>query len=292
MGTLSHWENAFRNVGWFIPPYIQMEATSKLAAEITAAGANYSQDDLERSLSQIYGANGLAAMVLDRYSAAPVIKDYCRAIAEAIEAHFLGLNHLAVSGLVPVLEGAGRQLAIQRGLVSSSGRSVGVRDVFAKLAEDCKEKSFKGKLGDSGEIESMMDSFAYFTRNFMYADSGLYPLVDKTNRHGITHGAYADADYGRPLNFFKTIAAVDFLTLVSSFGANLSWMAPPQTEASLRLAGYYDALEKLGNMRASNLGWSVPSPRRDSAGNAFAKPAESAYSTLGAIERAIRAIRR
>jgi len=51
----------------------------------------------------------------------------------------------------------------------------------------------------------MMDSFVFFVKNYMYIDSSLYPLVDTTNRHGITHGAYADADYGRPLNFYKIV---------------------------------------------------------------------------------------
>jgi hypothetical protein len=35
-----------------------------------------------------------------------------------------------------------------------------------------------------------------------------YPLLDKTNRHGILHGAYKDADYGRPINFYKAIGVM------------------------------------------------------------------------------------
>lgn len=261
-----------------------MGVISKLVGEILAGGQQYGQDDLEQSLAQVYEANGLAAMVISRYPEAPVIKDYCRTIAEAVEAHFSGLNHVAVGGLVPVLEGAGRQLATQRGLFKS-GSHVGIRDVFAALADDCKEKSITRNWGNSGEIESMMDSFAIFARNFMYVDSALYPLVDKTNRHGITHGAYADADYGRPLNFFKTIAAIDFLTLVASFGANLSWMA------SQKLAAYYASLEKLGDLRATLLKYAA-TPRRDGSGKAFPKAMDTAYSSMAAMEQAIRAIGR
>jgi hypothetical protein len=95
----------------------------------------------------------------------------------------------------------------------------------------------------------MMDSFVFFVKNYMYVDSSLYPLVDKTNRHGITHGAYKDADYGRPLNFFKTIAAIEFLTFVSSFRANISWLAPSPTDASLELARHYLMLRKLSVAR-------------------------------------------
>jgi hypothetical protein len=74
---------------------------------------------------------------------------------------------------------------------------------------------------------------------FFFAESTLYPFTDGTNRHGIAHGAYSDSDYGSPINFYKTIAAVDFLTFVSSFKANLSWLAPNSTPESMKLAAYY-----------------------------------------------------
>ena len=242
--SLTFWEQSFNDVGWFIPPYIQMGVLGRIAGEIKARGGQYDQDDLEQTLAQLYEAEGLAAMVMHRYPIAPVIKDYRETIAEAIEAHFFGLNHVAIGGLVPVIEGAGRQLATQRGLTPN-----GIRDVFATLADDCKQEFVNRNMGAPDEIESMMDSFVFFVRNYMYVGSSLYPLVDKTNRHGITHGAYADADYGRPLNFFKTIAAIDFLALVSSFRANISWLAPSPTAASHKLASYYLTLRGLGAKR-------------------------------------------
>ena len=39
-------------------------------------------------------------MVMHRYPIAPIIQDYRETIAEAIEAHFFGLNHVAIGGLV------------------------------------------------------------------------------------------------------------------------------------------------------------------------------------------------
>jgi hypothetical protein len=183
-------------------------------------------------------------MVMHRYTIAPVICDYRETIAEAVEAHFFGLNHIAIGGLVPVIEGAGRRLASQRGLNPTQ-----VREVFLSLAKDCKNESIARNIGATDEIVSMMDSFATFTSKYMYVGSQFYPLADKTNRHGITHGAYSDDDYGRPLNFYKTIAAIDFLTLVASFRANISWLGPSHTEQSLKLAGYYAQLAALATRR-------------------------------------------
>lgn len=221
-----------------------MDVLSRIAAEIHARSGQFEQDKLEAMLAELYEPHGLAAMVMHRYSIAPVIKDYRETIAEAIEAHFFGLNHVAIGGLVPVIEGAGRQLASQRGLDSMS-----IRALFAALAESCKQESASKNIGAADEVASMMDSFAYFTKNYLYVDSSQYPLVDKTNRHGITHGAYADSDYGRPLNFFKAIAAVDFLSFVSSFRANVSWLAPNHTETSLKLAFYYMTLQRQATLR-------------------------------------------
>jgi len=240
LSPLTLWQQSFNSVGWFIPPYVQMGALSKIVGDIQARGTQYGQDDLEQAVMMFYGPGGLAAMVKHRYPIVPVIKDYRETIAEAIEAHFFGLNHVAIGGLVPVIEGAGRQLAAQRGL-----SPIGVHDVFKMLADDCKQESVSKNMGAPTEIEAMMDSFVAFAKDYMYVNSSLYPLVDKTNRHGIAHGKYSDADYGRPLNFYKTIAAVDFLAFVSSFRANISWFAPDPTPESRKLSAYYLALMTL-----------------------------------------------
>lgn len=216
---------------------MQLGALSKIAAGIEARGKAFNQNDLETALAFLYEPIYLATMVLYRYPAAPHIMSYETIIREAIEAHFLGLDHIAAGGLIPVIEGAGRLLASQRRINCDH-----VKDVFAALALDCKTESATNRLGAPDEVAAMMDSFLEFIRNGFYAKSNLYPFSDGTNRHGIAHGAYTDADYGTPINFYKTIAAVDFLTFVSSFKAHISWLAPSPTPDSLRLAAYFRGL--------------------------------------------------
>jgi hypothetical protein len=140
--------------------------------------------------------------------------------------------------LIPVIEGAGRRLASRRAINFQS-----VKKVFTALAHDCKTESATRQLGAPDEVASMMDSFTVFIRDSFFADSTLYPFADGTNRHGIAHGAYSDADYGSPINFYKTIAAVDFLTFVASFNANLSWLTPNSTPESVKLAAHFRALQ-------------------------------------------------
>jgi hypothetical protein len=93
----------------------------------------------------------------------------------------------------------------------------------------------------------MLDSFLCFIENYFFSRSADYPLMDKTNRNGIAHGAYTDAEYGRPISFYKTIAAVDFLTFISSLKTSkMSGFVPSHTPESKALAARYvaAALEK------------------------------------------------
>jgi hypothetical protein len=240
---LSEVAASFHKVGWFIPPWRAVSVVQMIARAIEASGSQYTQDQLERDLAILYQPDGLAAMVSHRYPEVPVIQDYKDTIAESVEAHFLGLDHVAVSGLIPVLEGVARRLALNRGI-----KSDGIRMVFERLAETYKGFVTERRIVATDELCVMLDAFANFARDQIYANSTLSALVDSTNRHGIAHGAYTDDQYGRPLNFFKTISAIDFLTMLSSFDTSKLYVfAPSPTDASRALAGRYAALIELRN---------------------------------------------
>ncbi len=243
---LEHFKTAFASVGWFIPPYVSMGFLSAVAGEINRRSGEFSQQDLETALAPIYDTIGLAALIKERYPSVPVLGDYQKTIQEAVEAHFLGLHHVAVGGLIPVIEGAGRRLALLRGLKSKS-----VKQVFIDLAEDCRIEVIERKMGEVGEVIWMLESFSAFATDFLYTNSGAYSLIDGTNRHGIAHGSYSDADYGRPINFYKIITAVNFLTFISSFRAGGSWFWPSSTNTSNELAKYFDSLRGLRQLRPS-----------------------------------------
>lgn len=235
MRTLDHLKEVFNSVGWFIPPYVTLGFLGKLAVKIEDCNHKFDQIELESYISAIYSSDYLAAMVTERYPVTPYISDYQEIISESVEAHFLGLDHVAVAGLMPVIEGAGRKLAKHRKVSAKH-----VKDVFIALANDCKRRAINDNIGHPGEIVSMMDSFIEFTSENLYVNSAKYPsLGDNTNRHGILHGDYADEDYGTPINFYKSIAAVDFLCMVSAFDAAVSWLAPDKTPRSISLGRYY-----------------------------------------------------
>lgn len=239
-GTLEYFRSTLGSVGWFIPPYITMGFLSRVCADIHKKGALFNQDDLEQMLALAYSPSNLAAMVTERYPITPFVQDYKVIISEAVQAHFMGLDHIAVGGLMPVIEGAAKRIAADRGVTFRH-----IRPGFKALAGDCKRDAIQNNKGAVGELVSMMDSFSDFTERNMYIGSEKYPHPDMTNRHGILHGAYADEDYGKPINFYKSIAAIDFLCLISAFKAHVSWMSPDSTAESSSLALFYLACQQL-----------------------------------------------
>ncbi|HVR45237.1 MAG TPA: hypothetical protein VMT95_01155 [Candidatus Binatia bacterium] len=244
--NLEDHKKALNGVGWFIPPYLQLGFLTTIKTEIDV-GKITDPHQLESFLAQAYSAPHLAAMVQERYATTPTINEYYGIIAEAVEAHFSGLGHVAVSGLLPVIEGTARKLAKSRDL--PSGDKVGVKTVFAALAKDCKKEAAQRQIGDVGEILTMMDAFVEFTHAYLYEASSNYPLADKMNRHGMLHGAFSDGDYGRPVNFYKAVGALDVLCMISAFRVNISWLAPDPTPASNKLCAYYVVCAALRTLR-------------------------------------------
>ena len=239
-GTLENYRATLAQVGWFIPPYITMSYLDHVCCMIREQGISSSQSDLERVLAITYSTANLSAMVTERYPITPFVQDYKVIISEAVQAHFSGLDHVAVSGLMPAIEGVARKLA--------EDRKVGheyIRQTFRNLADDCKRDLIENERGDVGELVSMLDSFRDFADTKLYIRSEKYTHSDKTNRNGILHGSYSDEDYGKPINFYKAIAAIDFLCLVSAFKASVSWMAPSPTEKSKLLASYYISCQQM-----------------------------------------------
>ncbi len=231
---------AMRSVGWFMPPYGNQGRLDIVSREINNANGQFEEFEIERVLGFFYTPDRLASMAINMYAQIPVVDLYKRTIAESIAAHFSGLHHVAVAGLMPVIEGAGRELARTKNLRHEGS----VKAVFIELITNAKEDAWARKIGNTKEIDDMLTGALDFLTKYFFENSALYPLLDKTNRHGVLHGAYRDSDYGRPLNFYKTIGAVDILTFISMLQTNkMIGFVPEHTTDSKALAERYCELK-------------------------------------------------
>ncbi|PPK62871.1 hypothetical protein B0F89_10169 [Malaciobacter marinus] len=233
---MDFFQKTFNDVGWFIPPYVRIGYLIDIIKDVNLNEHN----NLEELLSHIYNADGLSAMVVHRYPFVPIISEYSQIISESIKAHFLGLHHIAVSGLIPVVEGVARKIAESKGIQEEY-----IKPIFIKLSEHTKDDVEKNQLGMVSEIIPMLESFKNFATNNLYIKSQKYSLEDKTNRHGILHGEYSDGDYGKPINFYKVIGFIDFLCFIISIRESISFFAPDITVKSQQLSRIYKKLETL-----------------------------------------------
>lgn len=235
---------AMNSIGWFMPPYGNQGALDIVSREINNASGQFSDVEVERVLGFFYTPDRLASMVTGMYAHMPIVDQYKITIAESIAAHFSSLHHVAVAGLMPVVEGVGRELARTRGL--KHDYSVSVKAVFAGLITNAKEDAWARKIGKTQEIDDILTGSLNFLTKYFFAKSAFYPLLDKTNRNGVLHGAYRDSDYGQPINFYKTISAVDILTFVSMLQTNkMTGFVPAHTADSRVLAKRYYELQNL-----------------------------------------------
>jgi hypothetical protein len=245
VGSLPYLVEKLHQVGWFIPPFVSVGWIGKVAALIDRAGVNFSQAELEQALSALFPPDTLASMVVDRYPKTPVIKDFQTIIAESVKAHFSNLDHIAASGLVPVIEGATRRLAENQGVETQA--LTGTAGTIAALIQHCKTHVVARRIGDVGEIVSMLESFEMFLSKLLFANTRQYSLTDGTNRHGMVHGKFADKEFGSPLNFYKVVTSVNALTFISSLYYGGSAFVPDQTTQSTELARYYDLLSRIAS---------------------------------------------
>jgi hypothetical protein len=237
IGSRRFWVEKLHQVGWFIPPYVSTGWVRSVAGIIERVGAQVGEAELEQLLAEMFTPENLASMVVSRYPQAPIVADFQEIIAEGVEGHFLKLDHIAASGLVPVVEGVTRRLANKQGVEVTK-----FVPTFSGLMKHCKDHVARNRIGDVGEIVSMLESFELFLSEVLFANTRDYRRADGTNRHGMTHGIFSDKEFGSPLNFYKIITAINFLTFMSSLYYGGSGFAPAQTAQSQELARYYRTL--------------------------------------------------
>lgn len=235
----------FNKIGWFIPPYIPLGKITRTFFKIGNID-NFHQDDLELILGELYTPSFLSLMLIERYSKLNNTKEYKLIIKESIEAHFLGLNYVAISGLLPAIEGIIHNLIKNFNIEikpKKNGGKIGIKDKVREIIIFCIDT----KIGKLDETEPMLESFLYYIENHLFIKSTEYILDDKTNRHGILHGEFSDKDYGKKINFYKVITVLNMLCFIASYKESFSWLGPEKSKESIIFELYLYRLLEINN---------------------------------------------
>jgi hypothetical protein len=246
---------AFKSVDWFVPPYMKGGVIRTLATNIGAATPEKKHEVLEAGLRRLYSHRYLAVMYLERYRRVEPVKDFALQIREAIEASAFGLDHAAVSTILPVVEGVLRRLAIAEGRDVGKGTRKLVQEIEA-LAE--RERRHLAQSGGEAVLTNgafveridMLDQLRDFMRDRLLVETSNYDGYDDLNRHGILHGIFGA--YGVETNFHKLISFLDGLLFFISLGkSGISCFAPDETDESRKLAAYLQELSRPRKFRPS-----------------------------------------
>ena len=229
--------NAFKEVDWPIPPYLQLGGfLSPLAKAIKDAPADAKLAVVRERLGNAYSPQYLASMFLDRYSKVPFIRDFHRQIDESIRTYFCGYTFNAVTGLLPVVEGIIRKMATRQNRNVGSGTR-GLIDELQALVDREEQSPHR-----YGERLVMLEAFRDFVRNRLLESTSRYAGHNEFNRQRILHGLFED--FGQDINFLRLITLLDLLCFsIGLIEGGVSMFAPEDSPESLALATRYRELQ-------------------------------------------------
>jgi hypothetical protein len=232
-----HLAKIFKEVDWLIPAYLSRGFVTKFAQAIEDSPSDQKLATVRSILGNVYNAEYLATMLLERYSKIIHVKDFAPQIDESIKAFFSGYKIVAVVALVPVVEGIVRKMATRQDRDIGKGTKK-LKEEFALLVE--RERASPHCYG---ERLVMLEVLRDFISERFLKETSSYDGLNNFNRHGIVHAIYDQ--YGDDLNFFRLITLLDLLCFaIGMIEGGVSSFAPETTPDSARLARHYRWLQK------------------------------------------------
>jgi hypothetical protein len=226
----------FRGVDWLIPAFLSMGFVETLGRAIEISGEDERLALLRDTMIGVYNPEYIATMFTERYSKVFPIQDFAKQIDECFRAFFSGYKIVAVTSMIPVLEGVIRKIAGAAGRDVGSGTAGLLREFEALVAEE------KTAAHRYEERLIMFELLLEFLRERFLKNTSRYAGLQNFNRHGILHGVFDD--FGEELNFLRIVMILDLLLFVILYRgiARFSVFSPEPTAASRVLATEYRGL--------------------------------------------------
>ena len=225
--------DAFKEVDWPIPPYLPLgDFLSPLAGAIKHAPTQDAKLAIVRErLAGAYTGEYLATMYLERYSKILHVQDFGRQIDQSIRTYFCGYTFNAVTGLLPVIEGIIRKIAVSQNRDVGSGTKGLNVELQAFVDREIQSQHCYG------ERLVMLEAFRDFVHDRLLESTKRFVGFNEFNRHGILHGLFDD--FGQAINFLRLITLLDLLCFCIGMTEGVSMFAPSPTPESLKLSAIY-----------------------------------------------------
>ena len=226
----------FRSVDWLIPAFLGVGLSETLARVIEISEEDKKLEVLRETMAAVYSPQYLATMYLERYSQVTHMRDFSKQIDECFRAFYSGYRIVAVTSMIPVLEGIIRKIAGAASRDLGHGTQGLLRE-FEALVEEEKNSPHRYE-----ERLIMFELLLEFMKERFLKNTNRYEGMQNFNRHGILHGVFED--FGEELNFLRIVMLLDLLlfTIIYRRQAVVSIFSPEDTDASRVLAAQYNSL--------------------------------------------------
>jgi hypothetical protein len=227
MGRVTGLQQRMLGLAIPVPLYIGEGTISEEIHEINQSKTPL--DDSDQWLHSNFSIE-VALTYFQRYFAlSNSFKEYKTIIFEAIEAYYMGMDHVAIMSLIPVFEAGLRK--IQNSVLGMSDQNVSSKEFERGLKELCLDRGrrrtqeyiwYPGKSYNADvEIDflthicpqsDVINAFRLFFSNVLYKNSkeGIVGL----NRHVIVH--MLKNDFSNPANFSRIFLAMTHITFIES----------------------------------------------------------------------------
>jgi hypothetical protein len=253
---LQYVADACRSADLVIPPYFRVGFLFAAAKVINDASEDDKQIAGNAFLRSLYTHSDIAQLVTGVLAKRSAFQPYHQQIVECVEAYALGLHHVAITGLLPCIEGLVRQLGVDFGLSVKDDVSIrSLVNLFKRLKKSEVELMFDGYSWIPSEINitllehfhervQMYESISAYMLGRLYLHTDVAPVHLTLNRNGISHGFFTGyANAGNFLRLFNLLVLLSFCAVrVQGTG---SMMHPGETEESIKFQKLLEACEML-----------------------------------------------
>jgi hypothetical protein len=218
-----------------------------------------SKEEVDRWLERLMGPELAATYLLRYFSQCAALRPYLQIIYEGLEAYYMGMDHVAVMSLVPVIEGGLRN--VQHLVLGVEDNNVQSEVFYKRLCSMITKHGerlhpdisiYPGKSPDNAAVRidflshanpqcDVMASFAMFFKDVLYKPSRDVAVTDDLNRHLIVHmlnGNFASG--GNYVRLFFLLGHIAFCERLQNSKIPMLW--PGVDQDSFRLSKYFISL--------------------------------------------------
>lgn len=246
-----------------LPPMVNVIKLGKIATEIEQANPGDEGAVFKKHCDDLYPVKAMAAIHANSYLDNAIMKKYGGQIGQCLEAYYFGLKSVAITALIPCIEGIIRDVGGRIGLTCHDHISANeLLNILEKVMRKYIHRIFDGYIWyPSGyasidlhdcldERIKIVEGLRYYIKVSLYEHTSRYQGQAQLNRNGIVHGFVNDFDSDD--NFFRLIAVLNALYVATMLaGADGLPIIPGDTLDSLRFEQHLRVLASVGpRMRA------------------------------------------